>query len=184
MEIRGKIDILLRIETYLLVEWGSLNLIPLQKTSTEQAALTSELIRIDAVSKLKSVHDALYRKPSLFDRVIGKTAEYYEEELKITKRDLVKLMTKAQALHVYYEPELKDLSLDTLALIVTHPEWVDPVLIQLGSSRLKTLIQAQQTGTMVLMSLSNCIVQCGEFIEKIDGLLSTTIPQWKLSQRS
>ena len=183
-EIWGKIDTLLHhTTTESLIQWGSLNLAPLQQASNIQAEIANELRRINAVEALTEAKDAAMRVPTLFDRFTGKKAEHYEQRLALAKSDLAALMIRAQGLRKSFYPEIHDLHLDAVAMVVTHTEWSDPVMMQLGNSRAKTLLQAHQTGAMLVQSLDNCVQQCGQFIEQIDGMLSTTIPQWKLSQQ-
>jgi hypothetical protein len=184
-ELRGSITELLKLATTeTILEWGNINLIPLQKASNVQAEIANELRRINAVEALTEAKDAACRPPTLFDRVTGKKPEYYEARLVMVKDDLLKLMLKSERQRKEYHPEVRDLHLDGVAMAVTHPEWTDPVMIQLGNSRTKTLLQAHQTGVMLLQTLENCVAQCGQYIEQIDGLLSTTIPQWKMLQQS
>ena len=183
-ELRGKIDTLLHhTKTENLIAWGSLNLDPLQQASNIQAEIANELRRINATEALAEARDAVMRPITLFDRVTGRKPEHYEMRLSLAKTDLTALMIKAEQQRKSYAPEVRDLHLDAIALIVAHQEWDDPVMMQLGNSRAKTLLQAHQTGTMLLITLMNCVQQCGQFVEQIDGLLTTTIPQWKMANQ-
>jgi hypothetical protein len=184
-EIRGKIDTLLHhTSTDRIVEWGNLNLAPLQQASNIQATIAAELRRINAVEAMTECKEAACRPTTFFDRVTGgKKAEFYEARLGLAKNDLVALMIKAEAQRKSYRPEVHDLLLDAVAMVVTHSAWTDPVMMQLGSSRAKTLLAAHQTGTMLLQTLDNTVSQCGQYVEQIDGLLTNTIPQWKMLQQ-
>lgn len=183
-ELRGRIDTLLNhTATEGIVNWGSLNLAPMARASDVQTNIAKELARIDAVAAMTEAKDAACRPMTLFDRVAGRKPEHYEARLALVKKDLMAMMVVAEKQRVEYAPEVRDLHLDAVAMVVVHQEWSnEPTKMNLGNNRAKTLLQAHQTGTMLLITLTNCVQQCGQFIDQIDNLLATVIPQWKMSQ--
>ncbi len=181
-DMRGKIDTLLHhTPVEKLVDWGGLNLVPLQQASNIQATMAAELNRINATEALIEAKDASTRGPSLMDRISGKKPEFYEYRLKQAKTDLTALMIKAEAQRKSYTPEVTDLQHDATALLVTLGEFADAMMQSIGSSRTKTLIAAHQTGLMLIASLTNTVTQCATFIEQIDSFLTVTLPNWKMA---
>lgn len=181
-EIRGKIDTLLHhITTETMIQWGQLNLAPLQEASNIQAEIAHELQRINAVGVLTESKDAAMHGPKLIDRLTGKRPEQFEQRLSATKDALTTLMIRADNYRKSYAPEVTDLHLDGLALSVTLPEFSDPMLANIANSRVKTLLLAHQTGTMLLITLENTVNQCASLIGQIDSFLSVTMPNWKLA---
>ena len=165
-----------------LIQWGEVNLTPLQKASDIQARIAAELQRIDAVGRLNEAKDAAMGvSKGFFDRFAQKKPDTYEFKLQESKRDLLKLMSESDRQMKGFLPEVRDLHLDGLALSVVIGEYQDAVLMNIGNSRLKTLLLAHQTGTMLMTVLENTVQQCAQYIEQIDSMLSVTIPQWKLA---
>lgn len=183
MEMRGKIDMLLNhTNASNVVDWGKINLLPLQMASNEQSKIAGELVRIDATGALNDTKNAALRPPSFIGKLSGKTPEHYEKRLSLIRGEIVKILQQTTDLLVKTKIEVDDLHHDCIAMVVTHPEWTDSALSQLGNSRAKTLMQAHQTGLMVLQTLENYVSQCALSIEQIDSMLTTTLPQWKLSR--
>lgn len=183
-EIRGKISVLLNHTTNdTLISWGQLNLVPLQQASNIQAEIANELQRINAVDVLAEARAAVTRPPSLYDRISGKKPEQYADRLNRAKDDLIALMVKTGDNRRIFAPEVKDLHHDAIAVAVCLPEFSDPVLANIANSRAKTLMQAHQTGTILLHVLETTVSQCAAFIEQIDSMVNVSIPNWKLSQQ-
>lgn len=182
--VRGRIDMLLKANSELLIQWGEVNLAPLQQASTIQANIANEMQRIDAVNCLNEAKDAVCgNAKGFFDRFSQKKPEHYEFRLKNAKRELTLLMVQSEQQRRSFSPEVHDLHLDSIALTVVLPEYNDAVLMNIANSRTKTLLLAHQTGTMLLTVLENTVQQCAQFIEQIDSMLSVTIPQWKMAQK-
>lgn len=181
--VRGRIDMLLTATSELLIQWGEVNLVPLQQASSIQATIASEMQRIDAVNWLNETKEAMSGNKGFFDRFRVKKPEFYEFQLNTAKQELAKLMSKSEQQRKSFLPEVHDLHLDSIALVVVISEYTDAVLLNIANSRSKTLMLAHQTGTMLLTVLENTIQQCAQLIEQINSLLSVTIPQWKLAQQ-
>lgn len=182
--VRGRIDMLLAATSELLIQWGEINLTPLQQASDIQASIASEMQRIDASTILNETKDAISGNRGFFDRLRVKKPEHYEFQLNNAKQELTKLMLKSEQQRRSFEPEVHDLHLDSIALVVVIPEYTDAVLLNIANSRSKTLLLAHQTGTMLLTVLENTVQQCAQLIEQINSLVSVTIPQWKIAQQN
>jgi hypothetical protein len=180
--LRGRIDMLLQARNETVIQWGEANLTPLQKASNIQAKISAELQRIDATTFLNEAKDAAMGNSRGLFGMFPKKPDDYERKLTIVKSDLMKLMMNTESEYRAFVPEVSDLNLDSSALGVVIGEYTDSILLNIANSRLKTLLLAHQTGTMLLTVLENTIQQCAQSIEQIDSMLSVTIPQWKLSK--
>ena len=180
--VRGRIDMLLKATTDVLIKWGEANLLPLQEASKIQAHVANEMQRIDAVGSLNETKDAISGNRGFLDRFTQKKPEHYEFRLNVAKRALTDLMILSEQHRAIFLPEVHDLHLDSIALVVVLSEFKDATRMNIANNRSRTLLMAHQTGTMLLTVLENTVQQCAQFIEQIDSMLSVTIPQWKIAQ--
>ena len=178
-DIRGKIDSLLKFATIeTLMNFGDKNLAPMLVAGNVEAKIARELIRIDVVSALNETKNVVQRPLTLMEKLSGKTPSFYEHRLSLARQELARLVNDAENMIRSAKPELSDMRHDMIAIVVTHPEFPDDRMKQIGSSRAKTLTQAHATAVMTFNLLEQYSQQCAEFVSQIDQMVSVTIPAW------
>jgi hypothetical protein len=178
-DIRGKIDSLLKFATIeTLMNFGDKNLAPMLVAGNTESKIARELVRIDVIMALNETKNVVQRPLTLMEKLSGKTPTFYEHRLSLARQELVKLVNDAECTIRSTKPELSDMRHDMVAIVVTHTEFPDDRMKQIGSSRAKTLAQAHATAVITFNLLEQYSQQCAEFVSQIDQMVSVTIPAW------
>lgn len=185
IRIRGRIDSLLVMAMADFLNWGERNLAPLRAASNIQSQIASRMAQINASGWLRETLEASTKLPSggLFSKK-PKLPEYYEGMITKARGELMALVTEITTVAKNYEPDVTDLQLDALSLLVVSKTIDDTANQIIANNRAKSLLASHQTGSMLLQTIEQTQLQAAQFIQQIDDLLSVTIPQWKMAFKS
>jgi hypothetical protein len=180
--IRGRIDTCLAMSLSDILDWGNRNLVPLQNTSNAQGEISAELSRIDASGWISRTMEASCKPPSFLDRFNHKPQpSYWEGMLQKTRAELQQFVIKLDKMKGEFFREITDLHLDAVAILACVNEYSDDALNMSAQNRGKTLLLAHQTAFNLQQSIERTLMQCAQYMEKIDEVLTVTIPNWKIA---
>jgi hypothetical protein len=177
--LRGRIDTILHMSVTDILDWGNRNLAPLQDTSKRKAHIASEINRIDAAGWLMRTKEASTKRPSFLDRFTAKPPTFYEGMLKKTRAELLHFVKELEVMKKEFFREVTDLHLDATAMMVCVDVFQDDHAKTTAHNRVKTLLLSHQTAAMLQTTIEQSMMQCAQFIQQIDDLLSITLPNWK-----
>lgn len=179
--IRGRIDTILPMTLSQILDWGNRNLTPLQNTSNAKAEIAGDLSRIDPSGWIQRTLEASCKPPSFLDRFNGKPPSYWEGMMQKTRTELQQFVVKLDKMKGEFFREITDLHLDAVSMLVCVDEFADDSLKMAAQNRGKTLLAAHQTAAMLQMTIEQALMNCANYCQKIDEVLTVTIPQWKMA---
>jgi hypothetical protein len=179
--IRGRIDTVLTMSISEILDWGKRNLDPLQNTSNAGSQIASDLARIDPSGWIHRTLDASCKPPSFMDRFNTKPPSYWEAMLQKTRAELQTFVVQLDKMKAEFFREIRDLHLDAVAILVCVDEFADDSMKLAAQNRGRTLLMAHQTAAQLQMTIEQSLANCAQFCQKIDEIMTVTIPQWKMA---
>lgn len=179
--IRGRIDTILVMSLSDILDWGKRNLDPLLDASNAKGKIAGDLARIDPSGWVQRTLDASCKPPSLLDRFNVKPPSYWEGMLKKTRAELQTFVVELDRMKKDFFREIADLHLDATAMLVCVDEFADDSMKLAAQNRARTLMMAHQTAAQLQMTIEQSLANCAMFCQKIDEIMTVTIPQWKMA---
>lgn len=182
--IKGRIDVILASSLTDLLDFGQRNLTPLQNASARQSKIMAEVSRIDAAGWIEQTKDASCKRPGFMDRFTTKPPHFYEGMLQKARAELIVFTRELEQAKKDFFREISDLHLDAVAMLVCAQVMSDDHSKMTADNRGRTLLQAHQTAAIVQTTIEQAMLQCAQFVQTIDQLLSVTIPAWKAAHQN
>lgn len=181
MWFKSKLDSCLSMPPNQWISWAEGALQDIQAITTDQADLIRRYNMIDASKWIDGALNASNKKRGFLDRLTNQeTPGYYEAVLNKAKVQLHSvhqdLSNIANQLPVVFDR----IQTDILIIQVVSGSVTDQVHQNVGTNRMKTLLAASQTLSMVQSSVDTTLNTISKQIQDIDNLQMNVIPAWKL----
>lgn len=181
--LRPRFQRLMGANEQTLMQWGQQDVDVLTATSKTHAAVMQRVSQLSVDQWVHRCMEASTKPPGFFGRLVGvEKPDAYEARFRQLQGEMTPLISQLNQLVEELRPELEDLRLDVASMGAIAPRYTDLTLSLVINNRLRTLTAAQQSAAQLCATADASRQLLMQNCQKMDQLLSVTIPAWRLAQ--
>lgn len=164
-------------------KWGNEYVEKMRGSTDQLVEINKRFALIDAKRWVDETVQSSTKKRGILDGLLrsNDNPQYYEAMLNKSRAELSILRDSILSEKKQIEITLKPLSIHALVLQVMTAQVSGDMEIKISTTRLRTLISAQQSALTFINSCDNTMTIITQQMQTIDQLLDVTIPAWKVA---